>query len=313
MSENKQNIGTVVQIIGAVLDIKFPQNSLPALLNAIEIDNNGKKLVVEVAQHIGDDLVRCIAMGSTDGLVRGTKAVDTGKSITVPVGEETLGRIFNLLGEAVDNKPTPETKERWEIHRKPPQYEELAASNEVLETGIKVVDLIAPYLKGGKIGLFGGAGVGKTVLIMELINNVAKQHGGLSVFTGVGERTREGNDLYREMNESGVINKTALVYGQMNEPPGARMRVALSGLTMAEYFRDREGQDVLLFIDNIFRFTQAGSEVSALLGRMPSAVGYQPTLATEMGALQERITSTSKGSITSVQAVYVPEIGRAHV
>ena len=234
------------------------------------------------------------------------KAVDTGKSITVPVGEETLGRIFNLLGEAVDNKPTPETKERWEIHRKPPQYEELAASNEVLETGIKVVDLIAPYLKGGKIGLFGGAGVGKTVLIMELINNVAKQHGGLSVFTGVGERTREGNDLYREMNESGVINKTALVYGQMNEPPGARMRVALSGLTMAEYFRDREGQDVLLFIDNIFRFTQAGSEVSALLGRMPSAVGYQPTLATEMGALQERITSTSKGSITSVQAVYVP-------
>ena len=306
MSENKQNIGTVVQIIGAVLDIKFPQNSLPALLNAIEIDNNGKKLVVEVAQHIGDDLVRCIAMGSTDGLVRGTKAVDTGKSITVPVGEETLGRIFNLLGEAVDNKPTPETKERWEIHRKPPQYEELAASNEVLETGIKVVDLIAPYLKGGKIGLFGGAGVGKTVLIMELINNVAKQHGGLSVFTGVGERTREGNDLYREMNESGVINKTALVYGQMNEPPGARMRVALSGLTMAEYFRDREGQDVLLFIDNIFRFTQAGSEVSALLGRMPSAVGYQPTLATEMGALQERITSTSKGSITSVQAVYVP-------
>ena len=228
------------------------------------------------------------------------------KSITVPVGEETLGRIFNLLGEAVDNKPTPETKERWEIHRKPPQYEELAASNEVLETGIKVVDLIAPYLKGGKIGLFGGAGVGKTVLIMELINNVAKQHGGLSVFTGVGERTREGNDLYREMMESGVINKTALVYGQMNEPPGARMRVALSGLTMAEYFRDREGQDVLLFIDNIFRFTQAGSEVSALLGRMPSAVGYQPTLATEMGALQERITSTSKGSITSVQAVYVP-------
>lgn len=306
MSESKQNIGTVVQIIGAVLDIRFPQDSLPALLNAIEIDVSGKKLVVEVAQHIGDDLVRCIAMGSTDGLVRGTKAVDTGKSITVPVGKETLGRVFNLLGEAVDNKPQPQTEERWEIHRKPPQYEELASSSEVLETGIKVVDLIAPYLKGGKIGLFGGAGVGKTVLIMELINNVAKQHGGLSVFSGVGERTREGNDLYREMTESGVINKTALVYGQMNEPPGARMRVALSGLTMAEYFRDREGQDVLLFIDNIFRFTQAGSEVSALLGRMPSAVGYQPTLATEMGALQERITSTSKGSITSVQAVYVP-------
>lgn len=302
----EKNIGTVVQIIGAVLDIKFPPNSLPNLLNAIEIDNNGQKLVVEVAQHIGDDVVRCIAMGSSDGLVRGMKAVDTGHSITVPVGKETLGRIFNLLGEPVDNLPPPETEERWEIHRQPPTYEEQAASNQVLETGIKVVDLIAPYLKGGKIGLFGGAGVGKTVLIMELINNVAKQHGGLSVFTGVGERTREGNDLYNEMKESGVINKTALVYGQMNEPPGARMRVGLSGLTMAEYFRDREGQDVLLFIDNIFRFTQAGSEVSALLGRMPSAVGYQPTLATEMGALQERITSTAKGSITSVQAVYVP-------
>lgn len=301
-----KHIGTIVQIIGAVLDIKFTPDALPNLLNAIEIDNNGKKLVVEVAQHIGDDVVRCIAMGSTDGLVRGMDALDTEKSITVPVGNETLGRIFNLLGEPVDNKPAPETEERWEIHRKPPVYEELAASNEVLETGIKVVDLIAPYLKGGKIGLFGGAGVGKTVLIMELINNIAKQHGGLSVFTGVGERTREGNDLYREMTESGVINKTALVYGQMNEPPGARMRVALSGLTMAEYFRDKEGQDVLLFIDNIFRFTQAGSEVSALLGRMPSAVGYQPTLATEMGALQERITSTKKGSITSVQAVYVP-------
>ncbi len=303
---SNQNVGTVVQIIGAVLDIKFDPKHLPNLLGAIEIDNNGQKLVVEVAQHIGDDIVRCIAMGSTDGLVRGMSAVDTGKSITVPVGKETLGRIFNLLGEPIDNKPAPETEERWEIHRAAPTYEEQAGSNQVLETGIKVVDLIAPYLKGGKIGLFGGAGVGKTVLIMELINNVAKQHGGLSVFTGVGERTREGNDLYQEMNESGVIKKTALVYGQMNEPPGARMRVALSGLTMAEYFRDKEGQDVLLFIDNIFRFTQAGSEVSALLGRMPSAVGYQPTLATEMGALQERITSTKKGSITSVQAVYVP-------
>ncbi len=303
---SNQNIGTIVQVIGAVLDIRFPTENLPNLLNAIEIDNNGQKLVVEVAQHIGDDIVRCIAMGSTDGLVRGMEAVDTGASIKVPVGKETLGRIFNLLGDAVDAKPQPETEEKWEIHRPAPKFEEQEASNEVLETGIKVVDLIAPYLKGGKIGLFGGAGVGKTVLIMELINNVAKQHGGISVFTGVGERTREGNDLYNEMTESGVINKTALVYGQMNEPPGARMRVALSGLTMAEYFRDKEGQDVLLFIDNIFRFTQAGSEVSALLGRMPSAVGYQPTLSTEMGALQERITSTKKGSITSVQAVYVP-------
>ena len=301
-----QNVGTIVTVIGAVLDIKFHPDHLPNLLNAIEIDNNGQKLVVEVAQHIGDDIVRCIAMGSTDGLVRGMEAVDTGASIKVPVGKETLGRIFNLLGEAVDNKPQPETEEKWEIHRPAPKFEEQEASNQVLETGIKVVDLIAPYLKGGKIGLFGGAGVGKTVLIMELINNIAKQHGGISVFTGVGERTREGNDLYNEMTESGVINKTAMVYGQMNEPPGARMRVALSGLTMAEYFRDKEGQDVLLFIDNIFRFTQAGSEVSALLGRMPSAVGYQPTLATEMGALQERITSTKKGSITSVQAVYVP-------
>ena len=301
-----QNIGTIVTVIGAVLDIKFHPDHLPNLLNAIEIDNNGQKLVVEVAQHIGDDVVRCIAMGSTDGLVRGMEAVDTGASIKVPVGKETLGRVFNLLGEAVDNKPQPETEETWEIHRPAPKFEEQEASNQVLETGIKVVDLIAPYLKGGKIGLFGGAGVGKTVLIMELINNIAKQHGGISVFTGVGERTREGNDLYNEMTESGVISKTALVYGQMNEPPGARMRVALSGLTMAEYFRDKEGQDVLLFIDNIFRFTQAGSEVSALLGRMPSAVGYQPTLATEMGALQERITSTKKGSITSVQAVYVP-------
>ena len=286
--------------------MRFSKENLPELLNALEIELNGNKLVLEVAQHIGDDVVRCIAMSSTDGLVRGTEVVDTGSAISVPVGRETLSRMFNLLGDPVDNKPAPETKERWEIHREPPTYEEQKASNEVLETGIKVVDLIAPYLKGGKIGLFGGAGVGKTVLIMELINNIAKQHGGISVFTGVGERTREGNDLYNEMIESGVIDKTVLVYGQMNEPPGARMRVGLSGLTMAEYFRDVEGQDVLLFIDNIFRFTQAGSEVSALLGRMPSAVGYQPTLATEMGALQERITSTTKGSITSVQAVYVP-------
>ncbi len=303
---NQQNVGTVVQIIGPVLDIKFADGHLPNLLNAIEIENNGKKMTAEVAQHIGDNVVRCIAMSSTDGLVRGTKAVDTQGPITVPVGSATLGRIFNLLGEPVDNKPAPQTEERWPIHRKAPTYEEQESTTEILETGIKVVDLIAPYAKGGKIGLFGGAGVGKTVLIMELINNVAKQHGGLSVFSGVGERTREGNDLYNEMQQSGVINKTALVYGQMNEPPGARMRVALSGLTMAEYFRDKEGQDVLLFIDNIFRFTQAGSEVSALLGRMPSAVGYQPTLATEMGALQERITSTKRGSITSVQAVYVP-------
>ena len=301
-----KNIGKVVQIVGAVVDIRFEKDSLPDLLNAIEIDNKGEKLVVEVAQHIGDDIVRCIAMGSTDGLMRGIDAVDTGKAISVPVGKETLSRMFNLLGEPVDNLPAPETKERWEIHREPPTYEEQSASNEILETGIKVIDLIAPYLKGGKIGLFGGAGVGKTVLIQELINNVANQHGGISVFTGVGERTREGNDLYYEMKESGVIDKTVLVYGQMNEPPGARMRVALSGLTMAEYFRDVEHQDVLLFIDNIFRFTQAGSEVSALLGRMPSAVGYQSTLATELGQLQERITSTTKGSITSVQAVYVP-------
>ena len=303
--QNK-NIGKIVQIIGAVIDIKFTKDNLPNLLNAIEIINGDKKIIVEVAQHIGDDVVRCIAMSSTDGLVRGTEAVDTGKSISVPVGKETLGRIFNLLGEPVDNKPAPETAERWEIHREAPSFEEQIASSEILETGIKVIDLIAPYQKGGKIGLFGGAGVGKTVLIQELINNVAKEHGGISVFAGVGERTREGNDLYNEMTESGVINKTALVYGQMNEPPGARMRVALSGLTMAEYFRDQQHQDVLLFIDNIFRFTQAGSEVSALLGRMPSAVGYQPTLATEMGALQERITSTRSGSITSVQAVYVP-------
>ena len=300
------NIGKVVQIVGAVVDVRFDKEHMPNLLNALEIDNNGTKLVVEVAQHIGDDVVRCIAMSSTDGLVRGVDAVDTGRAISVPVGRETLSRMFNLLGDPVDNQPAPETAERWEIHREPPSYEEQTAANEILETGIKVIDLIAPYLKGGKIGLFGGAGVGKTVLIQELINNVANQHGGISVFTGVGERTREGNDLYFEMKQSGVLEKTVLVYGQMNEPPGARMRVGLSGLTMAEYFRDVEGQDVLLFIDNIFRFTQAGSEVSALLGRMPSAVGYQPTLATEMGQLQERITSTNKGSITSVQAVYVP-------
>ena len=302
----EKNIGSVVQIIGPVLDIRFPAGHLPDLLNAIEIERDGGKLVCEVSQQLGDDVVRCIAMSSTDGMVRGMEAVDTGSPIKVPVGNETLGRVFNLLGRAIDNKPQPVTCEKWSIHRDPPAYDEQQTSTEILETGIKVVDLIAPYAKGGKIGLFGGAGVGKTVLIMELINNVAKQHGGISVFAGVGERTREGNDLYNEMQQSGVINKTALVYGQMNEPPGARMRVALSGLTMAEYFRDREGQDVLLFIDNIYRFTQAGSEVSALLGRMPSAVGYQPTLATEMGALQERITSTKKGSITSVQAVYVP-------
>ena len=301
-----QNIGKVIQIIGPVLDIKFENGHLPNLLNAIEIEHEGRKIVCEVASQLGDDVVRCISMSSTDGLPRGINAVDTGTGITVPVGKATLGRIFNLLGEAIDNQPDPDAEEKWCIHRDPPSYSEQEGTTEILETGIKVVDLIAPYAKGGKIGLFGGAGVGKTVLIMELINNVAKQHGGISVFTGVGERTREGNDLYNEMKESGVLNKTALVYGQMNEPPGARMRVALSGLTMAEYFRDNEGQDVLLFIDNIFRFTQAGSEVSALLGRMPSAVGYQPTLATEMGALQERITSTKRGSITSVQAVYVP-------
>ena len=305
---SEQNIGTVVQIIGPVLDIKFPAESLPKLLNAITLtdEKQDRTVTVEVAQHFGQDTVRCISMQSTDGLVRGMKAVDTGAPISVPVGHENLGRIFNLLGEPVDNKPPKETKERWPIHRPAPSYEDQQSTTEILETGIKVVDLIAPYAKGGKVGLFGGAGVGKTVIIMELINNIAKEHGGISVFTGVGERTREGNDLYNEMQESGVIDKTVLVYGQMNEPPGARMRVGLSGLTMAEYFRDEEGQDVLLFIDNIFRFTQAGSEVSALLGRMPSAVGYQPTLATEMGALQERITSTKKGSITSIQAVYVP-------
>ena len=303
---SEKHIGEVVQVIGPVLDIRFAHDELPPLLNAIEIDNDGAKLVAEVAQQVGDDVVRCIAMNSTDGLVRGAKALDTGGPISVPVGEECLGRVFNLLGDPVDNLPAPEAKERWSIHRQAPSYEEQMPATEILETGIKVVDLICPYAKGGKIGLFGGAGVGKTVLIMELIHNVATAHGGLSVFTGVGERTREGNDLYNEMKESGVIDKTALVYGQMNEPPGARMRVGLSGLTMAEYFRDEKNQDVLLFIDNIFRFTQAGSEVSALLGRVPSAVGYQPTLQTEMGALQERITSTKNGSITSVQAVYVP-------
>ena len=303
---SQSNIGKVVQVMGAVIDIRFENDNLPALNNAIEVENGDKKLIVEVAQHLGDDVVRCIAMASTDGLVRGAKAVDTGNTITVPVGKETLGRIFNVLGEAVDNKPQPTTAKRASIHAKAPSYEEQATSAEIFETGIKVIDLICPYTKGGKIGLFGGAGVGKTVLIQELISNVANQHGGISVFAGVGERTREGNDLYNEMIESGVIKNTALVYGQMNEPPGARMRVALSGLTMAEYFRDEEHQDVLLFIDNIYRFTQRGSEVSALLGRMPSAVGYQPTLATEMGALQERITSTKSGSITSIQAVYVP-------
>ena len=302
-----KNIGTVIQVVGPVLDIRFQDDCLPDLLSAIEIPNGDSKIVAEVAQHIGDNVVRCIAMSSTDGLQRGVEAVDTGASISVPVGEECLGRVFNLLGETIDEKGQVDASvERWPIHRPAPSYEDQEAATEILETGIKVVDLICPYAKGGKIGLFGGAGVGKTVLIMELINNVAKAHGGISVFTGVGERTREGNDLYNEMIESGVINKTAMVYGQMNEPPGARMRVGLSGLTMAEYFRDVKHQDVLLFIDNIFRFTQAGSEVSALLGRMPSAVGYQPTLATEMGALQERITSTKNGSITSVQAVYVP-------
>ena len=303
MSKNK---GTVIQIMGPVLDIRFPEGQLPELLSAIEIPHGDLTVVAEVAQHIGDNVVRCIAMSSTDGLQRGIEAIDTGAPISVPVGENCLGRVFNLLGQTIDEGQQVTDAERWPIHRSAPDYDEQEPATEILETGIKVVDLICPYAKGGKIGLFGGAGVGKTVLIMELINNVAKAHGGISVFTGVGERTREGNDLYREMNESGVIKKTAMVYGQMNEPPGARMRVGLSGLTMAEYFRDVKHQDVLLFIDNIYRFTQAGSEVSALLGRMPSAVGYQPTLATEMGALQERITSTKNGSITSVQAVYVP-------
>ena len=302
-----ENKGKITQIISAVLDIKFSDGNLPEINEAIEITrDNGELLVVEVAQHLGDDTVRCIALGPTDGLVRGMDAVATGGPIRVPVGEQTLGRIFNVLGQAIDEQPDPVTEERMPIHRPAPTFEEQATSSEMLETGIKVVDLLCPYQKGGKIGLFGGAGVGKTVLIQELIHNIATEHGGYSVFTGVGERTREGNDLYYEMKESGVIDKTCMVFGQMNEPPGARMRVGLTGLTMAEYFRDKGGKDVLLFIDNIFRFTQAGSEVSALLGRMPSAVGYQPTLQTEMGALQERITSTKNGSITSVQAVYVP-------
>ena len=302
-----KNVGKIIQVISAVLDIKFSEGNLPEINDAVEVPlKNGGKLVVEVAQHLGDDTVRCIAMGPTGGLVRGMDAIATGAPISVPVGENTLGRMFNVLGEPIDEVEPPQTEEKWAIHRPAPSFEEQATSQEMLETGIKVVDLLCPYQKGGKIGLFGGAGVGKTVLIQELIHNIATQHGGYSVFTGVGERTREGNDLYYEMKESGVIDKTTMVFGQMNEPPGARMRVALAGLTMAEYFRDRGGKDVLLFVDNIFGFTQAGSEVSALLGRMPSAVGYQPTLQTEMGALQERITSTKNGSITSVQAVYVP-------
>ena len=301
------NIGKITQIISAVLDIKFQEGNLPEINEAINVPlKDGGRLVVEVAQHLGDDTVRCIALGPTDGLVRGMDAIATGAPISVPVGENTLGRLFNVLGDPIDEIEAPKTDEKWPIHRPAPSFEEQATSQEMLETGIKVVDLLCPYQKGGKIGLFGGAGVGKTVLIQALIHNIATEHGGYSVFTGVGERTREGNDLYYEMKESGVIDKTTMVFGQMNEPPGARMRVALTGLTMAEYFRDKGGKDVLLFIDNIFRFTQAGSEVSALLGRMPSAVGYQPTLQTEMGALQERITSTKNGSITSVQAVYVP-------
>ena len=303
----EQNTGKITQVIGAVLDIRFDQGVLPEINDAVEIRRkDGSKLVAETAQHLGDDIIRCIAMGPTDGLVRGMEAIATGGPITVPVGEVTLGRIFNVLGEPIDKKPVPEGVKRNPIHRKAPTFAEQATETEILETGIKVVDLLCPYQKGGKIGLFGGAGVGKTVLIQELITNIAQEHGGYSVFTGVGERTREGNDLYTEMSESGVIDKTAMVFGQMNEPPGARMRVGLTGLTIAENFRDEGGKDVLLFIDNIFRFTQAGSEVSALLGRVPSAVGYQPTLQTEMGALQERITSTKNGSITSVQAVYVP-------
>ena len=304
---DKTVIGKITQIVGAVLDVKFKDDDLPEINEAIKINRqDGTTLVVEVAQHLGDDTVRCIAMGPTDGLVRGMDAIATGAPITVPVGECTLGRMFNVLGEPIDNKPAPEAQGYEPIHRPAPEFKEQSTETELLETGIKVVDLLCPYQKGGKIGLFGGAGVGKTVLIQELITNIATEHGGYSVFTGVGERTREGNDLYHEMTDSGVINKTAMIFGQMNEPPGARMRVGLTGLTMAEYFRDKGGKDVLLFIDNIFRFTQAGSEVSALLGRMPSAVGYQPTLQTEMGALQERITSTKNGSITSVQAVYVP-------
>lgn len=302
---SKDNIGHIHQIIGPVIDIKYG-SELPGLLSAIIIKDKDREIVAEVSQHIGDDVVRCIALSSTDGLKRGMEAIDTGKPISVPVGQQVLGRIFNVVGESIDTKPQIETVERMPIHREAPPYEEQDTTTQIFETGIKVVDLIAPYTRGGKVGLFGGAGVGKTVLIQELMRNIAKEHGGISVFAGVGERTREGNDLYHEMTDSGVISNTAMVFGQMNEPPGARMRVALTGLTMAEYFRDTEGQDVLLFIDNIFRFTQAGSEVSALLGRVPSSVGYQPTLATEMGALQERITSTKKGSITSVQAIYVP-------
>jgi len=301
------NIGKITQIISAVIDVKFENGKLPALYNALTIERkDDEPLIVEVAQHLGDDTVKCISMGATDGLVRGMAVVDTGSPIKVPVGEATLGRMFNVTGQPIDKKPAPDAQGSWSIHRTAPAFEEQATEAEILETGIKVVDLLCPYQKGGKIGLFGGAGVGKTVLIQELIRNIASEHGGFSVFAGVGERTREGNDLYYEMEESGVLDKTTMVFGQMNEPPGARMRVALTGLTMAEYFRDEGGRDVLLFVDNIFRFTQAGSEVSALLGRVPSAVGYQPTLATEMGALQERITSTKKGSITSVQAVYVP-------
>ena len=301
-----ENIGIIHQIIGPVIDIKFAPENIPELLTAIIIKHDGKEIVAEVAQHVGDDVVRCIALSATDGLSRGMEAIDTGNPIQVPVGKEVLGRLFNVIGETIDEKGPVVTKEKKSIHREAPAFEEQDTTAQIFETGIKVIDLIAPYTRGGKVGLFGGAGVGKTVLIQELISNIAREHGGISVFAGVGERTREGNDLYYEMIESGVIDKTAMVFGQMNEPPGARMRVALTGLTMAEYFRDEEGQDVLLFIDNIFRFTQAGSEVSALLGRVPSAVGYQPTLATEMGALQERITSTKKGSITSVQAIYVP-------
>jgi ATP synthase F1, beta subunit len=301
-----ENIGIIHQIIGPVIDIKFAPENIPELLTAIIIKHDGKEIVAEVAQHVGDDVVRCIALSATDGLSRGMEAIDTGNPIQVPVGKEVLGRLFNVIGETIDEKGPVVTQEKKSIHREAPAFEEQDTTAQIFETGIKVIDLIAPYTRGGKVGLFGGAGVGKTVLIQELISNIAREHGGISVFAGVGERTREGNDLYYEMIESGVIDKTAMVFGQMNEPPGARMRVALTGLTMAEYFRDEEGQDVLLFIDNIFRFTQAGSEVSALLGRVPSAVGYQPTLATEMGALQERITSTKKGSITSVQAIYVP-------
>lgn len=303
---SEKNVGKIIQIIGAVIDVKFSKEHMPALYNAIEVESDNGKIIAEVAQHIGDDVVKCIAMSSTDGLRRGMSAVDTGGPISVPVGKETLGRMFNVTGQPIDEQPAPKHAPHWSIHRPAPGFAQQTTGAEMLETGIKSIDLLCPYSKGGKIGLFGGAGVGKTVLIMELIRNIATEHGGYSVFSGVGERTREGNDLYNEMKESGVIDKTALVFGQMNEPPGARMRIGLTGLTMAEYFRDEEKQDVLLFIDNIFRFVQAGSEVSALLGRMPSAVGYQPTLAGEMGALQERITSTRSGSITSVQAVYVP-------